>query len=92
MTDTTERNKALNAASGAASKRLKEAHPDEWNSYMAEEAKARGQEWKPKASKKEKDEAEFKRLLAEHPEFADALRVVEPAGSDAPNPSSEMGG
>jgi hypothetical protein len=85
-------NKQLNAASGAAQKRLKEAHIDEFNKYMAEEASKRGQPWKPKASAKEKAKADFERLLAEHPEFADDLRVVEPVGSDDPDPSSEMGG
>lgn len=79
MTDITmtDRNKALNAASNAANKRLKEAHPDEWNGYMKEEASKRGQPWTPKPDAKAKAKADFERLLAEHPEFADELRVVE---------------
>jgi hypothetical protein len=66
----TDRNKNLNAASGAASKRLKEAHPDEWNRYMKEEATARGEEWAPKATPEQKAKEEFERLLRDYPHLA----------------------
>lgn len=64
------RQQALNAASGAASKRLKEAHLQEWNTYMAEEAARRNQRWTPKPSAEEKARQELQRLLAEHPGLA----------------------
>lgn len=67
------RQQALNAASGAASKRLKEEHQAEWNKYMSEEATARGQEWKPKMTKEQKAEEDFKRLLAQNPHLADLI-------------------
>lgn len=75
MTDNTERNKALNAASAAASKRLKEENLDTWNKYMVEEATARGQEWAPKPSPEAKAEADFQRLLTEYPHLADQVRA-----------------
>jgi len=70
MPETTDRNRALNAASGAASKRLKEENIDRWNELMTEEAKARGEEWKPKASPEQKAEADFKRLIEQYPHLA----------------------
>lgn len=85
---TSDRNKNLNAASGAASKRLKEAHADEWNGYMKEEANKRGEQWKPKQSAKEKAKADFEKLLAENPEFADSLRVVEQPDPEVPTPAA----
>lgn len=78
MTDTTERNKNLNAASNAASKRLKEENLDTWNKYMAEEATRRGEEWKPKPTQEQKAEEEFLRLLREHPHLADSLTKPDP--------------
>lgn len=67
------RQQALNAASGAASKRLKEQYPEDWNKFMAQEATARNQTWSPKPTKEQKAEAEFHRLLAENPHLADSL-------------------
>jgi hypothetical protein len=70
MTNTTDRNKNLNAASAAASKRLKEEHLDTWNTYMAEEAKARGEEWAPKPTPEKRAEEDFRRLLEQYPHLA----------------------
>lgn len=90
QTSTTTRQQALNAASGAASKRLKTAHSDEWDKYMVEEAKARGQEWQPKASPEQKATAEFERLLSQYPHLAEQVAKHQ-AQADGPEPSSEMG-
>lgn len=82
MTDTTARNRNLNAASGAASKRLKQVHQEEWDGYMKEEATARGEEWAPKPTPEAKAKAEFERLLAEYPTLANSLY----APDETPNP------
>lgn len=66
----TTRQQALNAASSAAFRRLKDNHLDEYNTYYAEEAAKRGQKWEPKLNKHQKAEREFRRLLAENPELA----------------------
>lgn len=84
QTSTTTRQQALNAASGAASKRLKTAHQDEWDKYMVEEATARGQKWQPKPDAEQKAKAEFERLLAQYPHLAQQV-----AEAKAEEPASE---
>lgn len=73
MTEQTSRQQSLNAASGAASKRLKEAHTEEWNTYMTEEATARGEQWAPKQTPEQKAAADFERLLAQYPHLAETV-------------------
>jgi hypothetical protein len=63
----------LNKASGIASARLKDAHIDEWNGYMAEEAKALGEQWSPRLSAEQRAEVELKALLDAHPNLKDRL-------------------
>jgi hypothetical protein len=69
------RTQALNAANGAALKRLKEAHTDEFNGYMAEEAKARGQEWSPRLTPEQRAEQELQDLLAKFPDLANKVKA-----------------
>lgn len=67
------RGSVLNKASGAASARLKDAHLDEWNGYMVEEAKALGEFWAPRLSPEQRAEVELKALLNAHPALKDRL-------------------
>jgi len=62
------------AAYSAAEKRLREENRDRFNALMAEEAQARGVDWKPRPTAEEKAQAELDRLLAEHPALAERLR------------------
>jgi len=57
-------------AYSAATKRVRESHRDEFNTFMVEEMKARGLDWAPKPTAEEKAEAELQRILAEHPGLA----------------------
>lgn len=74
MAETNPRQKALNAATAAANKRLKESHLDEWNKYMAEEAEQRGQEWSPKKSPEQRAEEEVARLIEQYPHLAEKIK------------------
>lgn len=58
------------AAYGAAVKRLREGHRDEFNAMVAEEMKARGVDWRPRLTPEEKAAKQIKQLLAEHPDLA----------------------
>lgn len=57
------------AARTAASRRLREMYPDEWNRLLGEEMGSRGIEWEPRLNKEQKAIAEIKRLLDENPEI-----------------------
>ena len=63
----------VRAAYTAASARLREAHHDEFLKYQAEEAKARGVEWKPRETPEQRASSEFDRLLTEFPFLRDRL-------------------
>lgn len=63
-------NKALNEATRAADKRLREAHPDEWAKYKFEETKARGLDWTPRLTEEQKAEKQIADLLAKFPHLA----------------------
>jgi hypothetical protein len=54
-------------AYSAATRRLREAHKDEFNGFMREEAKRLGVDWAPRLTPEQKAEQEFDRLLEEHP-------------------------
>lgn len=51
----------------AAMRRLRDAHPDDWNKYLAEEMGARGIEWEPRLNKEQKARREIRRLIEENP-------------------------
>lgn len=79
MTDSengTTRQANLNAAAGAANKRLKEAHLDEFNKYMAEEANARGETWAPRPTAEQKAEEALRALLDANPGLASKVLGV----------------
>jgi hypothetical protein len=85
MTDTNDtggqtkadRQKGLNAAYSAASKRLREAHQDEFNSLYQQEAADRGIEWTPKATPEQKAEQEMQALLAQFPHLVGKLTALQ---------------
>lgn len=56
-------------AYSAAIKRLREAHRDEFERYLADECAARGVEYKRRLSAEEKAEKTIETLLSEHPEL-----------------------
>lgn len=64
------RGAALNKASAAASATIKERYIDEWNVEMEKEAKALGQDWKPRLTPEQRAEADLAKILAEHPDLA----------------------
>lgn len=67
------RQQNLSAATNKADQRLKAAHLEEWNGYMTEETKARGEKWAPKPTEAERAAAELEALLRAHPELADKV-------------------
>lgn len=68
-----ERDNALKGAYQAATRRLREEFKDYFNRFYAEEAEARGQEWKPKPTKEEKAKAELDALLEQYPSLRDTF-------------------
>lgn len=70
-------------AYGLAQARLREAHRDEFNAFMATEAKALGLDWKPKPTDVEKAAGQLAALLAAHPELREQFGAAEEAGPTA---------
>lgn len=85
MSDSTtnETATAQRKAYGLAQKRLREAHRDEFNAFMKEEAKALGVDWSPKPTEAEKAAAEMEALLTAHPELRERF-APQAEESDAP--------
>lgn len=54
----------------AATQKLKASHVDEFNEFKIAEMKARGIDWKPKPTEKEKAAEQLRLILAQHPELA----------------------
>lgn len=71
--DQKKRDDALRKAYSEATKRLREAHLDEFNALRKDEAQKLGIAWEPKPTKDQKAEAELKALLAENPALAERL-------------------
>lgn len=69
-----DKSKALSAARQAATTRLIDAHRDEFNGYMTEEATARNVEWKRKMTPAERAEKELADLVKANPALAEILR------------------
>jgi hypothetical protein len=57
----------------AATQTLKESHLDEFNVLKKQEMKARGIDWQPKPTDKEKKAAELAAILAEYPDLAQSV-------------------
>lgn len=73
-----ERDKVIRAAYATATKRLREAHLDEFRQYQIEEAAKSGVDYKPQPTKDEKDEAALIALLEGNPNLK--ARIVEELG------------
>jgi hypothetical protein len=73
-TENKTRQAALNAATNAADRRLRELHQDEWNSFKAEEAALRNEEWEPKKNEEEKAAAQLADILAKFPSLVDEVK------------------
>lgn len=69
-----DNSKALSEARTAAIGRLREAHREEFNALMVEEAEKRGVKWTPRLTEEEKAEKALRELLAAHPELAEKAR------------------
>jgi hypothetical protein len=68
-----QRTKLLNAAYGAATKRLRDENLDRFRDLYVEEAKERGIDYVPKPTKEEKAEQALAQLLAENPDLRGRL-------------------
>lgn len=64
---------AKREARAAATKRLIEAHSDEYRTLMDEEHKARGVEYKPRLTDEERARQQVLDLFAKHPTLKDDL-------------------
>lgn len=67
------RDKAFNAARGAADKTLRDAHVDEWNGYYQTELRERGYTWEPKPNPEAAALDQITELLRTYPELAEKL-------------------
>lgn len=59
----------LRESYSAAERRLRLAHPDEFNTLRAEEAKARGLEWAPKKTKEQAAQEQLDAIYADFPDL-----------------------
>lgn len=75
------RDKGLTKAYGVATKKLRDAHRDEFNRLYQAEAKAMGLEWTPRPTASEKARAQLLSLLEEHPDLA--AEVADRVGTKA---------
>lgn len=57
----------------AAGKRLRDQFPEEFNTLVGEEMKARKVEWSPKKTQAQKDEEAVRSLLAKNPDLMSSL-------------------
>ena len=64
--------KARAAARSTAASRLREAHREEYDQYLAEEMAAQGIDWKPKPTPEQKAKSELERIYAEFPHLRPA--------------------
>lgn len=62
-------------AYGLAMTRLREAHREEFNTFMAEEAEKLGVEWKPKPTEEQKAKAQLDAILASHPGLREQIEA-----------------
>lgn len=86
MTDS-DKSSGLRKAYGAATKRLREAHRDEFNQFMQAEAKTLGIEWSPKPTDEQKAATQLAALLADYPGLREQMGLPPEAG-----PSEDFGG
>lgn len=71
--DSQDKDKAMSAARSAATARLREAHQDEFNSLLVEEAKSRGIDWQPRKTAEQRAAEQLAALLEQYPHLADTL-------------------
>jgi hypothetical protein len=71
--DQQTKDQLMSRAYSASQRRLREAHSDEFNSFMAEETSKLGLSWKPRQSPEEKALSEVLSLLDANPGLADKL-------------------
>lgn len=67
-------------AYGTAQTRLREAHREEFNQFMVEEAKALGLDWRPKPTDEQKAASQLAALLAAHPGLREQMGLPAEAG------------
>lgn len=70
-----ERQAKLAEAYTEATRQLREAHLEEFNSLRKTAAKARGIDWEPALTPAQKAEEQVRKLLSEHPDVAKKLGV-----------------
>lgn len=81
-TESTKQAKVRKAYS-AATARVRDAHREEFNAFMKEEAKALGVDWSPKPTDEEKAKATLDALLAQHPHLRSEMGLPPEAGETA---------
>lgn len=76
--------KARAAARSTAASRLRKAHREEYDGYLAEEMAAQGIDWKPKPTPEQKAKEDLERIYAEFPHLrpAEGDEGDEPAEDD----------
>ncbi len=60
---------AIGQATNAAYKRLKEAHPEEFNQYKAEEARQLGLDWTPRMTDQQRAEKKMREIADQYPDL-----------------------
>lgn len=63
----------MSAARSAAITRLREAHQQEFNSYLVDETKARGLDWSPRKTPEERAAEEMADLIKRFPHLAEQV-------------------
>lgn len=71
--DSEARKTALRTAYGQATKRLREAHREEFNTLYSEAAKENGVEWSPRPTEEQQAEALFDDLLVKYPQLRERV-------------------
>jgi hypothetical protein len=81
--ETSDKSGLIRKAYSAATAKVRDAHRDEFNAFMVEEAKALGVDWKPKQTDEEKAAAKLQAILAEHPHLREQMGLPPEAGETA---------
>jgi hypothetical protein len=80
---TDDKQAKVRKAYSAATARIREAHREEFNVFMKEEAKKAGIDWNPKPTDEEKAKATLDALLAQHPGLRAEMGLPPEAGETA---------
>lgn len=84
LTDDQKHRKAY----GAATQRLREAHKDEFQNYMKDEASKLGLDWSPRKTAEDRAREELRATLAKYPHLIDEVSVPQ---AEQPATKSEPG-